>query len=95
MTETPTTSAFNQAIKLAGGQSSLAKRITEETGDAITQSHIWDWLNKSKRGVPAEYCRAIETITEGQITRAMLRPDVFGDDDFAVSEHPPPVAASG
>lgn len=29
--------------------------------------------------VPAEHCRALEAATGGEITRAQMRPDIFGD----------------
>lgn len=64
------TEALQRAITIAGGQAPLAKLIG--TG----QSHVWYWLNKSKKGVPSECVEAVEKATG--ITRHELRPDIFG-----------------
>jgi len=66
------TDALNTAIKIAGGQKSLADKI------GTTQSQVWYWLNKSKKGVPGEYSWKIEAATEGAVKASELRPDIFG-----------------
>jgi len=65
--------ALQKACEETGGQKALADRI------GVTQSMVWYWLEKSKRGVPAEYVDAIEQATEGKVTRHALRPDIFGE----------------
>lgn len=78
--ETP----LQKAVNIIGGQPKLARLLTEyhrQHGDeecCIYQSHVWKWINKTKQGLPAEHCRAIEDITNGAVTRYELRPDVFG-----------------
>lgn len=72
---TPNHAALARAIKEAETQAGLAKRI------GARQSHVEYWLNKSKRGVPAEWVGKIEAATG--VPRHELRPDVF----------PPPVAS--
>ena len=67
--------ALRKAIELVGGQVALARAL----GPPIRQAHVWKWLNRTQLGVPAEYCRAIEGLTQGQVTRYDLRPDVFGE----------------
>lgn len=47
----------------------------------VKQAHVWNWLNKGRRQVPAEYAVAIERATNKRVTRYQLRPDVFGDGD--------------
>lgn len=64
---------LERAVSICGGQKKLADAI------GVTQSMVWYWLAKSKDGVPAKYCAAIESATSGVITRADLRPDIFGD----------------
>lgn len=64
------TNALSRAVLLAGGQKPLADAI------GTTQSQIWYWLNRSKRGVPAEVASKIETVTG--VPRHELRPDIFG-----------------
>jgi DNA-binding transcriptional regulator YdaS (Cro superfamily) len=63
--------ALSKAVDLAGGQNSLANKI------GVRQSVLWFWLNKSKKGVPAEYCAAIAGATG--VPAHELRPDVFPD----------------
>lgn len=70
-------SPLQTAIEIVGGQSALARYLTSAIGVNIKQPHVWLWLNKSKKGVPAEYCSHIEKATGGVITREQLRPDVF------------------
>lgn len=59
------------ACKAVGGQKALADRL------GVTQSMVWYWLERAKRGVPAEYVQAIEEATDGVVTRQHLRPDIF------------------
>ncbi len=63
--------ALKRACEAAGGQKPLADRI------GTTQSQVWYWLEKSKKGVPAEMCIRIEAATG--VGRGELRPDVFGE----------------
>lgn len=63
------TEALKLAIERAGGQNSLARRI------GTTQGPLWYWLNRSKRGVPAEFVLPIER--ETGVSRSELRPDLF------------------
>jgi DNA-binding transcriptional regulator YdaS (Cro superfamily) len=63
--------ALETAVKLAGGQSALAKAI------GVKQGHIWTMLNRE--GYAAiDYVVAIEEAVGGKITRFDLRPDIFG-----------------
>ena len=74
MSETRELRALKRAVKLAGGQSPLARALREAGNKRITQAHVWDWLNR--RGyAPAEVCAAIEAATG--VTRAELRPDIY------------------
>lgn len=71
------TEALTRAVNLAGGQKSLAEAI------GTTQSQVWYWLNRSKRGVPAEVAPLIEAATGGSVSRHELRPDIFGSAETA------------
>lgn len=64
-------SALSEAISICGTQTELASRI----GGKVKTGHIYHWL-RSK--VPAEHCAAIESATQGRVTRYQLRPDIFG-----------------
>ncbi len=66
-------SALRAACDLAGGQKSLAARI------GTTQSMVWYWLVRSKRGVPGEFVLAVEAVTG--VSRHALRPDIFPEPD--------------
>jgi DNA-binding transcriptional regulator YdaS (Cro superfamily) len=61
--------ALKRACIAAGGQKPLADRI------GTTQSQVWYWLKRSKRGVPAEFVIPIEKATG--IPRYALRPDLY------------------
>jgi len=66
--------ALSRAVEICGGQSELARRI----GGGLKQAHVWGWLHRGQKVVPAEHCQAIERATGGLVTRYELRPDVFG-----------------
>lgn len=61
--------SLKRACEIAGGQKPLADRI------GTTQSQVWYWLEKSKKGVPAEFCGPIEQATG--VPRHELRPDIY------------------
>lgn len=64
--------ALQKAVDLVGGQQALAKAIS------VKQQNVWNWLNRNKNEVPAEYCRPIETATGGAVKASDLRPDIYG-----------------
>ncbi len=66
-----TTDALSRAIDIAGGQKPLADLI------GTSQSQVWYWLKKSKKGVPGEFAPLIEVATDGAVPRHELRPDIF------------------
>ena len=61
--------ALSKAIDLAGGQSALAREL------GLSQSTVYAWLKTTKKGVPGEFCPAIEALTG--VPRHELRPDVY------------------
>jgi len=61
--------ALKRACEVAGGQKPLADRI------GTTQSQVWYWLTRSKKGVPAEFVLLIER--ETGVRRSELRPDLW------------------
>jgi DNA-binding transcriptional regulator YdaS (Cro superfamily) len=68
--------ALKRAIELAGGQSSLADKLSSHVGEKISQARVWNWINRDKQA-PIEFCALIEKIVDAQITRQQLRPDDF------------------
>lgn len=75
-------SPLQKAIELCGSQEKLAEAITDLRrpldGKIVVQQNVSYWLT-APLGVPAHYCRNIEVITNNQVTRFDLRPDVFGE----------------
>jgi DNA-binding transcriptional regulator YdaS (Cro superfamily) len=63
------TKALRRAVDVAGGQKPLANRI------GTTQSMVWYWLERAKKGVPAEFVLRIERATG--VSRHELRPDLY------------------
>lgn len=61
--------ALKRAIEIKGGQLQLAVSI------GTTQSQIWYWLTKAKKGVPGDYVLKIEA--ETGVSRHEQRPDIF------------------
>lgn len=61
--------ALKRAIKEAGSQQELGKRI------GVPQSLVSYWLNKAKIGIAAEYVHATADATG--IPAHELRPDIF------------------
>lgn len=65
----PKRAALARAIEKAETQAGLAKAI------GTSQALVGYWLNKSQRGVPAEWVAKIEAATG--VPRHELRPDLF------------------
>ena len=61
--------ALERAIKLAGGQSNLARAIGK------TQNAIWKAKNCGR--ISAALAISIETATGGRVTREQLAPQIF------------------
>jgi DNA-binding transcriptional regulator YdaS (Cro superfamily) len=61
----------------AGSQTELARRC----GGRVKQGHIWRWLHTPK--LTAEACAALECGSGGVVTKAQMRPDLFGDAGLA------------
>lgn len=60
-------SAIDKAIQIVGSQKALA----DEMG--VTKQAVHKW----RRRVPAERVIKIESITDGQVSRHELRPDLY------------------
>lgn len=69
----PSNEGLQQAIRVAGGVTELARRI------GISQPSISNWSR-----VPAERVLAVEAATG--VGRAVLRPDLYAEDDSALDE---------
>lgn len=63
--------ALKRACDFAGGQKPLADRI------GTSQSMVWYWIEKSKKGTPAEFCSRIVDAIDGQVSLHELRPDIY------------------
>lgn len=73
--------AFELAIKKAGGQSALARKLSSPA-KKVSQQRLWHWL-QVKGVCPPELVLQIEAITG--VSRYSLRPDVFGEVPVVVS----------
>jgi DNA-binding transcriptional regulator YdaS (Cro superfamily) len=60
------------AILKFSNPSKFAKMI------GVSRQVVNNWLYNCKHGVPARYCKKIEETTMGEVTRAELRPDIYG-----------------
>lgn len=68
MGDMSTKNALKKAIKIAGGQSALARLI------GVQQEHVWYWLHKSGKVSPIQVI-PIEKATG--VSRHDLRPDIY------------------
>jgi DNA-binding transcriptional regulator YdaS (Cro superfamily) len=62
--------ALQRARDILGNQTALAAAV------GVTQPSV-NYMLRSGRRVPAEWCLAIERATEGQVTCHDLRPDLY------------------
>jgi len=62
-------SALEEAIKKAGGQTALAKKV----GGKCRQGHVYAWLKAGR--VSHNYVLDVERETE--VSRSLLRPDLY------------------
>jgi DNA-binding transcriptional regulator YdaS (Cro superfamily) len=63
-------------IHIVGSQAELARRLSELTKHPYTSQHVWNWLNRDKV-IPAQVVIPIERITNRQLTRYDMRPDLY------------------
>lgn len=63
--------ALANAVRITGGQTAFGEKL------GVTQSLVWYWLNRSKKGVAPEYVLPIENLTG--VSRSELRPDLFAE----------------
>ena len=59
--------AFERAVEIAGGQSSLARAV------GVSQPRVWNWLHKSL--ISPEFVIPVEKATG--VSRHELRPDIY------------------
>ncbi|WP_339678280.1 YdaS family helix-turn-helix protein [uncultured Zhongshania sp.] len=65
----PKISAFERAIEIVGGPKAIADALVD-----VRPQRVNHWKH---RGVPAEYARSIELLTNGAVTAAELCAEVF------------------
>ena len=75
-----TANALSYAIRLAGTQVELARRI----GGRVRQGHVWGWLRRGY--VPAREVLPIVRAVAGGVTPYELRPDIYPDPDWMPSQ---------
>ncbi len=62
---------LDTAVHIAGGQSALAAKI------GVKQAHVWNWLNRQGRKVPADKVLSVSAAIEWEVTPHELRPDIY------------------
>lgn len=79
-------SALAKAVRLAGGQSALAREATKHApnGHKLTQAMVWKWLCRAKAPVPTDvWVIPIEKAVAHRVTRQELRPDIYPPGEIA------------
>lgn len=93
-TETPLLSEtpLLRAVRLAGGQSALAREATKHhpRGKRLTQAMVWKWINQAKGPVPSPDWvipieKALESLVppEDRVNRFDLRADLYPREQVA------------
>ncbi len=68
--------SLRKAIKLAGGQTELARRVSELSGKAIKQQHVYNWLHRQQQ-CSRTYARFVELAVKSEVTKEELCPDLY------------------
>ncbi len=63
-----------KAVNKIGGISAVGRLLN------LSRQTIHAWVHLLEKGIPPERCIEIERMTDGEITRQHLRPDIFGKD---------------
>jgi DNA-binding transcriptional regulator YdaS (Cro superfamily) len=71
MARKTTAAGMKRAVEIFGSQVALAQRM------GVSQAAVSYWLTQAKT-VPAERAVQIEAVTEGEVSRKELRPDLWG-----------------
>lgn len=64
----PEAIAVERACEIVGGQAKLARLLN------VGAANVWQWAN-DVRSVPPRYCAQIELLTDGAVSRQVLRPN--------------------
>lgn len=64
-----TSPVLKKIIQFFGSQRHLARKLN------LTQAAIHGWIKRSR--VPAKWAKKIEKLTNNEITRQQIRPDLF------------------
>lgn len=67
---------LEKIVDLAGGQAALAKEL-ETPEKPIKQGHVWNWLNVTIDGIPAEHVIKACEIVGFKVTPHQVRPDLY------------------
>lgn len=73
--------ALQSVVEALGGQTALARALSQQTGRSVRQQHIWNWLNRDG-GIPPAYAPLIVNLCEKRglhITCALLCPAFYPD----------------
>ena len=65
--------ALKKAVKIAGGQTELAK-LCSTKDDKLKQQNVWVWLNRDEK-TSAKWVAKVSTVTG--VPCHELRPDIF------------------
>lgn len=66
--------AVARAVELAGGQSAVARALTQGE-ETLTPQAVGHWCRKGR--LPAERVLQLSSLTDGKVTPHELRPDLY------------------
>ncbi|TNF06413.1 MAG: hypothetical protein EP323_05130 [Gammaproteobacteria bacterium] len=73
--------ALQLVVDALGGQTALARALSQQTGRSVRQQHIWNWLNRDG-GIPPAYAPLIVSLSKKHgltITCSLLCPAFYPD----------------
>ncbi|BBM00412.1 YdaS family helix-turn-helix protein [Microbulbifer sp. GL-2] len=78
MTQKRNNSVLDEAVRVLGSSAELARAI-------VVSPAFVSQMRSGAKAIPPKLCKKIELATQRVVTRARLRPDVFGPLDDQVS----------
>lgn len=68
--------SLKKAINLAGGQTELARRVTDLSGKDVKQQHVYNWLHRQRQCSKC-FARYVAEAVGNEVTKEDLCPDLY------------------
>lgn len=68
--------SLKKAIELAGGQTALARKVSNLSGENVKQQHVYNWLHRQKQ-CSRSFARYVEKAVNNAVTKEDLCPELY------------------